>query len=97
MWASRFQTTYNYKPPRIASLAYDSVALAASVSRGAAANLNPFNRDVLLQPNGFIGIDGGFRFLPNGLSERNLAVIALSADGPSVVDPAPPGFQNLGQ
>lgn len=96
-FASRFQTTYNYKPPRIATLAYDSVALAASVSRGAAANLNPFNRDVLLQPNGFIGIDGGFRFLPNGLSERNLAVLALSADGPTVVDAAPPGFQQIGQ
>jgi hypothetical protein len=96
-FAQRFQTTYNYKPPRIATLAYDSVALAASVSRGAAANLNPFSRDVLLQPNGFIGIDGGFRFLPNGLSERNLAVLALSADGPTVVDPAPPNFQKIGE
>jgi ABC-type branched-subunit amino acid transport system substrate-binding protein len=96
-FASRFQTTYNYKPPRIATLAYDSVALAASVSRGAAANLNPFSRDVLLQPNGFIGIDGGFRFLPNGLSERNLAVLALGTDGPTVVDPAPPTFEKVGE
>jgi ABC-type branched-subunit amino acid transport system substrate-binding protein len=96
-FAQRFQTTYNYKPPRIASLAYDSVALAASVSRGAAPNLNPFSRDVLLQPNGFIGIDGGFRFLPTGLSERNLAVLALSADGPTVVDPAPASFEPLTQ
>lgn len=96
-FASRFQTTYNYKPPRIATLAYDSVALAASVSRGAAANLSPFNRDVLLQANGFIGIDGGFRFLPNGLSERNLSVLALGPDGPTVVDGPPPNFQVVGQ
>jgi len=96
-FAQRFQTTYNYKPPRIATLAYDSVALAASVSRGAAANLNPFNRDVLLQPNGFIGIDGGFRFLANGLSERNLAVLAVGADGPTVIDPAPPNFEKVGE
>ena len=96
-FAQRFQTTYNYKPPRIATLAYDSVALAASVSRGAAANLTPFSRDVLLQPNGFIGIDGGFRFLPNGLSERNLSVLAVGADGPTVVDPAPPNFEKVGE
>jgi len=96
-FASRFQTTYNYKPPRIATLAYDSVALAASVSRGASANLSPFNRDVLLQANGFIGIDGGFRFLPTGLSERNLALLALGPDGPTVVDGAPPNFQKIGE
>jgi len=96
-FAARFQRTFNYRPPRIATLAYDSVALAASVSRGAAANQNPFNRDILLQPNGFIGIDGGFRFLPTGLSERNLAVLAVDPDGPTVVDPAPPNFEKLGE
>jgi branched-chain amino acid transport system substrate-binding protein len=96
-FAARFQRTFNYRPPRIATLAYDSVALAASVSRGAAANLNPFNRDVLLQPNGFIGIDGGFRFLPTGLSERNLAVLAVSTDGPTVVDSPAPNFEKLGE
>jgi len=96
-FAARFQRTFNYRPPRIATLAYDSVALAASVSRGAAANQNPFNRDILLQPNGFIGIDGGFRFLPTGLSERNLAVLAVDPNGPTVVDPAPPTFEKLGE
>jgi branched-chain amino acid transport system substrate-binding protein len=96
-FASRFQRTFNYRPPRIATLAYDSVALAASVSRGAAANQNPFNRDILLQHNGFIGIDGGFRFLPTGLSERNLAVLAVDPNGPTVVDPPPPNFEKLGE
>lgn len=96
-FAARFQRTFNYRPPRIATLAYDSVALAASVSRGAAANQNPFNRDILLQPNGFIGIDGGFRFLPTGLSERNLAVLAVDPNGPTVVDSPPPNFEKLGE
>lgn len=96
-FASRFQRTFNYRPPRIATLAYDSVALAASVSRGAAANQNPFNRDILLQPNGFIGIDGGFRFLPTGLSERNLAVLAVDPNGPTVVDLPPPNFEKVGE
>jgi len=96
-FASRFQQIYNYRPPRIATLAYDSVALATSVSRGSAGSPTPFSRDMLLQPNGFIGVDGGFRFLSSGLSERNLAVLAIGPDGPTVVDPAPPSFEKLGQ
>lgn len=96
-FAGRFQRNFGYRPPRISTLAYDSVALAASISRSAGGNPNPFNRDVLLQPNGFIGIDGGFRFLPTGLSERNLAVLAVNANGPTVVDPPPPNFEKLGQ
>jgi len=96
-FAARFQQIYNYRPPRIATLAYDSVALATSISRTAADNPMPFNRDTLLQPNGFIGVDGGFRFLPSGMSERNLAVLAVGSEGPTVVDPPPPSFEKLGQ
>ncbi len=96
-FAQRFQKIYNYRPPRIATLAYDSVALAASVEKDAGGNPKPLSRDTLLQPNGFSGIDGGFRFLPNGLSERNLAVLAIGPNGPTVVDEAPSNFEKLGE
>ncbi len=96
-FAGRFQQVYNYRPPRIATLAYDSVALAAAVSKGAADLSAPIARDLLLQPNGFSGIDGGFRFLPSGLSERNLAVLQVGPGGATVIDPAPPTFEALGQ
>ena len=96
-FAARFQKTYNYRPPRIATLAYDSVALAVSVSKQATSGATPFSRDLLLQPNGFSGIDGGFRLLPDGLSERNLAILALGPNGPTVVDPPPPTFEKLGE
>jgi ABC-type branched-subunit amino acid transport system substrate-binding protein len=94
-FATRFQATYNYKPPRIATLAYDSVALAATIAHNAGGNPAPFTREVLLQPNGFIGIDGGFRFLATGLSERNLAIMAIGASGPTVVDQPAPNFDRL--
>ena len=96
-FSARFQAIYNYKPPRIASLAYDSVALAAAIAKASGNNPNPFTREVLTAPNGFMGIDGGFRFLPTGLSERNLAMLAVGPNGPTVVDPPPPNFENLGQ
>jgi branched-chain amino acid transport system substrate-binding protein len=94
-FSTRFQATYNYKPPRIATLAYDSVALAAAVAHNNSGSPNPFTRDVLLQPNGFIGIDGGFRFLSSGLSERNLAIMAIGSGGPTVVDQPAPNFDRL--
>jgi len=94
-FSTRFQSTYNYKPPRIATLGYDAVALAAAVAKANGGGTNPFNREVLLQPNGFMGIDGGFRFLPNGLSERNLAVLAVGQDGPTVMDQPAPSFEKL--
>ncbi len=94
---ARFQQIYRYQPPRIATLAYDSVALAASVAKGSTGGSNPFTRDVLVQPNGFTGIDGGFRFLPTGLSERNLAVLAVGPGGPGIVDEPPPTFEKSGE
>jgi ABC-type branched-subunit amino acid transport system substrate-binding protein len=96
-FVKRFQRIYNYRPPRIATLAYDSIALAASVAKGAGDNTTPFARDLLLQPNGFSGIDGAFRFLPSGLSERNLAVLAVGTSGPTVIDPPPPSFEKVGE
>jgi ABC-type branched-subunit amino acid transport system substrate-binding protein len=96
-FSERFEKIYHYRPPRIATLAYDSVALATSIARNAGAAPNPFDSQTLLQPNGFVGIDGGFRFLPSGLSERNLAVLAVGPNGPVVVDPPPPGFEKLGE
>jgi ABC-type branched-subunit amino acid transport system substrate-binding protein len=96
-FANRFERLYNYRPPRIATLAYDSVALATAVAQDAAGAPNPFDLQTLLRPNGFVGIDGGFRFLPSGLSERTLAVLAVGPGGPVVVDPPPPGFEKLGE
>jgi ABC-type branched-subunit amino acid transport system substrate-binding protein len=96
-FAGRFQQTYNYRPPRIASLAYDAVALSAAIIKGAPGNPRPFSRDVLTKPNGFLGIDGPFRFLDSGLNERALAVLALGPNGPTTLDPPPPGFEKLGE
>ena len=47
----------------------------------------------LSNPNGFTGIDGIFRFLPDGSAERGLAVIQVQREGLEVIDPAPATFQ----
>ena len=48
---------------------------------------------MLENPNGFAGIDGIFRFLPDGSCERGLAVMQVQTDGLEVISPAPTTFE----
>lgn len=90
----RYRATYGSEPPRLAALGYDAAALAAALSRGEGGP--PFSREAILNPNGFAGVDGLFRFTPAGLAQRALAVLEVEPAGSVVVSPAPQSFQNLG-
>jgi branched-chain amino acid transport system substrate-binding protein len=92
-FAARFQATYGHDPPRLASLGYDAAALAAVLSQ--ADGNEPFSRQALLNPNGFTGVDGLFRFTPGGLVQRGLAVLEVEPQGDAVISPAPPSFQDM--
>src|SRR5690242_12756273 len=90
----RFSATYGHNPPRLASLGYDAAALAAVLARGQAGE--PFSQQAIVNPSGFTGVDGLFRFTPSGLVQRGLAVLEVEPQGTSVVSPAPQSFQDLG-
>ena len=90
----RFNATYGHNPPRLASLGYDAAALAAVLAGGQAGE--PFSQQAILNPSGFTGVDGLFRFAPNGLVQRGLAVLEVEPQGTSVVSPAPQSFQDVG-
>jgi branched-chain amino acid transport system substrate-binding protein len=90
----RFTTTYGHSPPRLASLGYDAAALAAVLARGPGSEA--FSQQAILNPSGFTGVDGLFRFAPNGLVQRALAVLEVAPQGTIVVSPAPQNFQDLG-
>ena len=49
----------------------------------------------MTQPSGFAGIDGIFRFRPDGSNERGLAVLELRGSAYEVIDPAPQSFESL--
>jgi ABC-type branched-subunit amino acid transport system substrate-binding protein len=91
----RFQKNYGYTPPRLTSLAYDSTALAAILAqRGLKSRGQPmFDKDSISNPNGFAGIDGIFRFRPDGTVERGLAIVEFRGGQISVIDEAPTTFQ----
>ena len=92
IFATRYKQFFNAVPPRLAGLAYDGVALAAQLHIMNGGSNKPFERDLLTDPNGFVGVDGIFRFLPNGYNERGLAVREITAKRPREIDPAPTSF-----
>jgi ABC-type branched-subunit amino acid transport system substrate-binding protein len=86
----RFLATYGRPPNRLATLAYDGVALAANLARVKSGG--DFSVEAITNPNGWSGVDGIFRFLPDGRSERALAVIEVQSNRGVVVSPAPTTF-----
>ena len=86
----KYVATYGRPPQRLATLAYDAVSLAAQLAR-----LKPggdFSAEAIANPNGWSGVDGVFRLLPDGRTERALAVIEVQGDRGVVVSPAPTSF-----
>ena len=96
MFEQKYQSTYGSAPSRLASLGYDATALAAVLAKtGQARKGSPsFDRASIINPNGFSGIDGIFRFRPDGMAERGLAIIELRNGQSVVIDPAPRNFQS---
>ncbi len=78
--------------PRLASLAYDAVALAITAGR----QLGPdgVTPAALTRPGGFTGINGLFRFTSAGMAERALPILQVQPGSAVVAIPAPSTFAN---
>ncbi len=91
-FTARYRARYHQDPVRTATLAYDAVALVAALVKTQPDPQARFSPQVLTNPSGFTGIDGLFRFLPNGTNQRGLAVLRVTHSGPQTVSPAPHSF-----
>jgi len=89
-FSARYRTRYGRDPVRTASLAYDAVALVAALVK--TQGKQRFSDEVLTNSSGFTGIDGLFRFRPDGTNQRGLAVLRVSPTGGQVISPPPKGF-----
>ncbi len=83
----RYAETYGKAPPRIASLAYDAVSVAVSLSKNPRGSR--YTARQLTRSSGFAGVDGLFRLRNDGTSERGLAVLEIQKFGARVIDRAP--------
>lgn len=89
-FAGRYRTKYGSEPVRTATLTYDAVALVAALAR--TQGPQRFSPDVLTSPSGFAGIDGLFRFRPDGTNERGLAVMRVATGGSAPIAGSPKSF-----
>ncbi len=86
-FSGRYQKRFNSAPTRTATLSYDAVSLAAALARTQGSQR--FSESVLTNASGFAGADGVFRFRPDGLNERGLAVLELRNGQIVTVNAAP--------
>lgn len=89
-FSARYHHRFGQDPVRTATLAYDAVSLVAALVKTQGAQR--FSAEVLTNPSGFSGVDGIFRFRPDGTNQRGLAVLRVTASGTQVVSPAPHAF-----
>jgi len=89
-FSGRYRGRYGQDPVRTASLAYDAVALVAALvkTQGKAR----FTEETLTNSSGFAGIDGLFRFRPDGTNQRGLAVLRVTSTGGQMINPPPKAF-----
>src|SRR5947208_1283756 len=89
-FSGRYRAKFGGDPVRTATLAYDAVALVAALAR--TQGPQRFSADVLTNPSGFAGIDGLFRFRPDGSNERGLAIMRAASGGGVAVAGSPKSF-----
>jgi hypothetical protein len=89
-FSARYVARFKQQPVRTATLAYDAVALIAALVK--TQGPRRFATEVLTNPSGFSGIDGLFRFRPDGTNERGLAVFKVTRSGAQTISPAPHSF-----
>lgn len=90
VFTQRYVKAYQTTPPRLASLAYDAVGIAIALSQGKPGRR--YAPGQITRARGFSGVDGLFRLLPDGTSERGLAILEVQKFSARVIQPAPIAF-----
>lgn len=86
---ARFRAAYGRRPTRLAGMGYDATALIARMTKGGRRDAATARQ--LETSQGFVGVDGLFRFR-RGVVERAMAVNEAGPRGGRVVEPAPQTF-----
>ena len=90
-FANKYKSFYGTKPSSLYAFAYDAVALASALSNESLDAL----QTALLSPEGYMGINGAFRILPDGTNQHRLDIISIQKDGDKIIDEAPKKFDEF--
>ncbi|MBE9476981.1 MAG: penicillin-binding protein activator [Proteobacteria bacterium] len=91
---SRYAAAYGANPHSLAGFAYDGIAAIGALL--ATGDPDALTRSKLTRTDGFAGVNGVFRLLPDGTNQRGLAIAEVRNGEAVVIDPAPRGFGGSG-
>ena len=80
----KYSELFGSRPHSFGIYAYDAVTMASILSHGNRDDLN----EEITRNEGFSGMSGAFRILPNGLNEHGLDVVKITAEGPQLLEAA---------
>ncbi|MEW9855505.1 penicillin-binding protein activator [Novosphingobium sp. M1R2S20] len=92
-FSQSYRTRFGARPYRIATLGYDAVLLTLRIARDWKPG-KAFPTKALSSEDGFLGLDGAFRFDRNGVVDRALEVREVGPGAVKVISPAPTKFGN---
>jgi ABC-type branched-subunit amino acid transport system substrate-binding protein len=85
---TRYRRIYGRAPTSLAAQAYDAAALVISLSAD-----GDLTRDELMTQDGFVGLNGLFRFIADGTAERKLSIYQISpSEGARLIKPGELSF-----
>lgn len=90
-FVSSYEARFGEQPHRVATLGYDAVLLTLRIARDWRVGRD-FPAGQMLANDGFLGLDGPFRFRSDGVGERAMEVRRVGNGTVSVVDAAPTRF-----
>ena len=89
-FVKKYSDLYNERPSSLYSFGYDAVALASAISRNGKANLD----EKITKKEGYLGLNGVFRFFENGQNQHSLDIREVRNSGNYIVDAAPRKFSD---
>lgn len=91
-YATKYRARFGNAAYRMSTLGYDAVLLTVRIARDWRPG-QEFPERRLVEPEGFAGLDGAFRFGRDGVAERALEVQEIRDGTTATVSPAPANFK----
>lgn len=85
---NKYTELFGERPSSLYAFGYDAVALASAISRNGTDELD----SKITNPEGYLGINGVFRFFPDGQNQHSLDIKEVRASGNYIVDAGPRKF-----
>jgi len=89
-FVKKYSDLFGERPSSLYSFGYDAVALASAISRNGKANLD----EKITKKEGYLGLNGVFRFFENGHNQHSLDIREVRSSGNYIADTAPRKFSD---